>query len=470
MFLPAILSAQLISLKTVPVATGDQFLLFPSQNLGMGGISVALDDTLHDPFVNPAKGCLVRGISLFSSPMFYRISERNGAARTLPLGILFGAKKWFGSLSLSIQQLDASRPNQFQLLSDKSSNNMYAFGSVGAKLSDSNTAIGASLFWASLNAMEGVGMLYSRSEKIEQFGNQTDFRMGLLTQWKTGRAFEAVLIYNHLRMTHDVDYPVVFLPFDNYIVIPPPWTTRTERNLDHSNTWGIHVGYKEPIPGSIWCIGGVLTGNWKSHPKIPNYEIMNIPRDPGNSKAYNIGVGLSCQKKESVFGIDVIYEPIWSSTWAEADQRTVTQKGRIIQRGQKTVENDFDFSNWLVRTGFTLENATLGFQMGLEARSIRYWMDQHNYAEEFFRKQHESWMEWRVSLGLILKWKDLQIRYLGLLTMGTGEPGITFTNPPWISSEVNAAYSDLIIAPRGPLTLQEVHILTHQITLLFPIQ
>ena len=48
--------AQLISIKTVPIAQGDQFDIFPSQNAGMGGVSIAVADTLLDPFANPAKG------------------------------------------------------------------------------------------------------------------------------------------------------------------------------------------------------------------------------------------------------------------------------------------------------------------------------------------------------------------------------------------------------------------------------
>ena len=47
--------AQLISVKSVPVAEGDQFTIFPSQNISMGGVSIALDDPLLDPFLNPAK-------------------------------------------------------------------------------------------------------------------------------------------------------------------------------------------------------------------------------------------------------------------------------------------------------------------------------------------------------------------------------------------------------------------------------
>ena len=53
---PALAQAQVIPIKTVPLAAGDQFRIFPSQNLGMGRVSIAVDDPLLDPFVNPAKG------------------------------------------------------------------------------------------------------------------------------------------------------------------------------------------------------------------------------------------------------------------------------------------------------------------------------------------------------------------------------------------------------------------------------
>src|SRR3970282_1491885 len=46
------LAAQLIPVRSVPVAAGDQFLIYPSRNLAMGGVSVALRDPLLDPFVN----------------------------------------------------------------------------------------------------------------------------------------------------------------------------------------------------------------------------------------------------------------------------------------------------------------------------------------------------------------------------------------------------------------------------------
>ena len=35
------IAAQSISLKTVPIATGEQYLIFPSRGMGMGGLSIA---------------------------------------------------------------------------------------------------------------------------------------------------------------------------------------------------------------------------------------------------------------------------------------------------------------------------------------------------------------------------------------------------------------------------------------------
>ena len=84
--LPAPGSGQVVSVKTVPVAAGDQFLIFPSGTLAMGGISLALPDTLGDPFSNPATGSRVGESFFFGTPALYHISGGNGSGRTLPLG------------------------------------------------------------------------------------------------------------------------------------------------------------------------------------------------------------------------------------------------------------------------------------------------------------------------------------------------------------------------------------------------
>src|SRR6266705_458237 len=102
-------SAQTIPIQTVPLVPADQFEIFPSLTLAMGGVSIAVPDTLHDPFVNPAKGARLRAARFFSSPTFYSVSHDAGAGRTLPLGAFGGAGSWYGGLALALQQVDAAR-------------------------------------------------------------------------------------------------------------------------------------------------------------------------------------------------------------------------------------------------------------------------------------------------------------------------------------------------------------------------
>ena len=77
-------AAQLIAIKTVPVAQGDQFAIFPSDNAALGGVSIALPDTLLDPFGNPATGSRVVTGRFFGSPTLFSVSHDAGGGRTLP--------------------------------------------------------------------------------------------------------------------------------------------------------------------------------------------------------------------------------------------------------------------------------------------------------------------------------------------------------------------------------------------------
>src|SRR5688572_7250131 len=102
--------AQLIQIKTVPVAQGDQFDLFPSRNLAMGGVSIAVDDPWLDPFVNPAKGARLKGGRVAGAPTVFSMSNDAGGGRTLPLSVLATAGRWFGGLALAFQEIDRARP------------------------------------------------------------------------------------------------------------------------------------------------------------------------------------------------------------------------------------------------------------------------------------------------------------------------------------------------------------------------
>lgn len=457
---------QLISIKSVPVATGDQFLIFPSQNLGMGGVSAALNDTLLDPFSNPAKGARIKESVFYSCPTYYTMTGNNGGAQSLPVGLLTGGVTWFGGASFSIQQVRPGDWNGWggQRLSDRASN-FIGSAYFGLKFPRSKTSVGAGIMVADLDGIDGVDMLYADASSIEQNGKIIDVQAGLLHEWNDGRALDFVLLYHYVDMVHDVTY-------EDWISDPLidsfTWETRKEKNKDRTKTYGLHLGYRKPVTTSGWDFGVFLTGNWKTHPKIPNYDIMRIPRDPGNSSAYHIGFGLARSKGRAKFGFDVIFEPIWSNTWAEAIEEMETPSGGMLYPGDRTVENDFKFSNAMIRLGLSRDTDKTGFQIGLQSRTIDYRLKQVNHVEEFERKQNESWTEWTASLGLTLKFQEFDIRYLGRMTLGTGRPGIDVGRGNMLFA-TDEAMSDIVLAPSGDLTLSDVTVWTHRVMVTLPL-
>ena len=467
--------AQVVSLKTVPVATGDQFLLLPSERLGMGGTSIALDDMLLDPFVNPAKGVLINESVLLGTPTFYGISNASGAGRSLPVTALFRSDDGFGAISFALQQLESGQRQDViffatdviwagpqQRLSESSATNLYLNGSVGRELGDSGFSVGAGVSWAGLNALDGVEHLYALSNGIDQSGHQADYRAGLFWD-RREQHLEAVLVHNRFNMKHDVSYiDCRWDPVSERTIV----AERVETNRDRTRTTGLQLGYSRPITESGWRVGGTWTVNRKTHPKIPNYEIMNIPRDPGISWAYDFGVGIAKSSGPATFGVDVVFEPIWSDTWAEAGADTVNVNDEVIREGDRTVENDFFFTNVNLRLGLAYEFERASFQAGVEVRSYAYTLDQRDHIQDTKRDQEESWMEWSPSIGAKAKFSEFEIGYAGRVTTGSGRPGVQWTG---VRAEAALA-ADFIVAPSGPLTLQDALVITHQLTVSVPIR
>ncbi len=477
--MPTMATAQVISLKTIPVAAGDQFLLFPSDKLGMGGVGIALDDDLLDPFVNPAQGARLSESRVFTAPTFYSMSQNAGSARSLPVGVLFRSGSTFGGGLAALQQLKAGDqvfwPGPFferavlppDALSRRSATNKYVFLTLGTVL-PGEVALGASVFLSDLNAMDGVEHLYAMASSIEQSGGMRDLRIGLTKSFGGGRTLEAVLVHNRFDMDHDVAY-VEWIVVDSTNWIWEP-RERIENNLDKTRTWGAHLGYVQPVGRSGWRVGGILTANRKSHPKIPNYELVNIPRDPGNSTAFDFGVGIAKTAGTLTFGMDIVYEPATSDTWAEAADTVITASGDSILPGGKTIENAFRHSNAYVSVGVSQAIGPAAFQLGLHLRAYDYHLDQWDNVTETTRRQDEQWMEWVPSWGARLRIGEAELRYVGRVTTGTGRPGVAWT-PAAESRFLDAGLAnDIVVAPGGPLTLQDVTVTTHQISVSLPIR
>jgi hypothetical protein len=470
--------AQLVTPKTVPVAQGDQFLIFPSDKLGMGGVSIAVADTLYDGFVNPAKLTRVRTAQFYGAPAFYNVSGNAGGARTLPLGSLGTMGPWSGAFTIALQQLDTGNDGFGfpERLSDRSSTNEYISGVLARRLAQSGVSLGASLFWAGLDALDGVSMLYAGSQNIEQFGKLMDLRAGLVKDFAGDRTLELMVLHSRFDMTHNVTW--LDFRFDT-VTRRPTERQRVEHNQDRTNTWGLHLEYERPLSTNGWRIGWLGTVNRHSHPKIPNYQIQNIPRDPGTTWAYNLGFGLGRHIGPSSFGIDFIYEPMRASTWADAARDTAVFGGGVIKQGGKTVENEFNFSNAIIRLGVGREaelsgdeKKALGVQFGVTMHAIDYQLKQVNHVLVSRRTQHEDWVEWTPTWGLNLRFPELEIRYMGRYTGGVGRPGVA--GGGWAAADALAAGGGrgggIIAAPSGPLTLQDAHVITHQVSFTLPMR
>jgi hypothetical protein len=488
-------AAQLIPIKTLPIAQGDQFQIFPSNNLGLGGVSIALPDSLGDPFVNPATTARLRASRFYSSPTVYNLSGNAGGGRSLPVAMLARRADWFGGLALVVQQVDPSRtPRQGNVVFAtpnvalppppggvlpsqdlRAHGNQYAFGMIGRSWPTSKLSIGVSALWTGLHALDGVDLLYSGSQSVVQTGHAIDVRIGALKEWegdRGARSLEAIVVHNRFAATHNVVYVDQFWDpgIQQFIT-----QQRTDRNYDHTNTWGAQLEYQIPLPTLGWRIGWVLTANRATHPKLPNYVLSNvavIPWDPGRSYAYQVGVGVSKVLGPATFGAEAMYEPIQSYTWADAVQPTATLGGDTIAVGGKTIENRFRFSNGVFRIGvgrdIHLEGSpnTLALQLGLMVRSINYRLQQTDNVEVAQRALRTSWNEWTPTWGITVRFPDLELRYRGRVTEGDGRPGTQFAVGV---RDMALASGTILAAPSGPLSLVNVNTWTHQISLSLPL-
>lgn len=469
--------AQVVPVKTVPVAAGDPGLVLPSATLGMGSVTLALDDPLADPWANPALGFRIDGPALLGAPTLYTISGRGGSGRTFPVAAFLRSARWWGGVSMALQQIDNRPPeeqwiwtrpqpwpwNPAPQLSEASNRNLYGRGFLGTRLGEGGWSLGLSVGGALLDAVDGVDLLYANAREIRQDGSIGDVRLGLHHEGARDRT-GIVLIHDRVSLTHDVTY--VDVAWDTLTGIPTV-RDRLEVNEDRTRTWGAQVSWDRSLEAPGWRLGTLVTINRKSHPKIPNYDIQNIPRDPGTTWAYETGLGVSRTRGATAFGLDVVLQPIWSHTWQEADAEVRTETGRVIPVGGRTIENDFVFANVILRTGFAYTAGAATVQGGLELRSYDYSLEQTDHVRGSFREQEESWMEWSPSLGAVFRIDDVELRYAGRITTGTGQPGVV---PTFEAQAARESLADFIVAPQGPLTLQDATVMTHQVSVRIPIR
>ena len=458
-------SAQLIPVKTIPVAQSEQFAFFPSQ--GRTAMSMVLVDSLMDPLNNPAKGALLGRSQYFGAPSFFSVTGNAGGGTTLPMGGLWKRGNSFAGLALAFQQIDrpvdnggffpvfdsgtgfASGPTE-----QPSQSNRYAFAMFGHTLDSARLSFGGSVLWSNLRSVDGTDQFYDGNQSLSQLGDAVDIRLGLTRTFRGGRSLEAMLLRNRFATSHEVGFIDLFWD-------PASRTTRSrpriETNAERSNVWGLHLEYEHPLD-SGWRLGALATTNLISHPRIPSYAVTSGLGSKGRATAFNLGMGVGHTSKLMSFGLDAIYEPITNHSWI-AD----------------TVDNRFRFNNARLRGGVSRDFPMLTpgnavrMQFGAEYHWINYNLHQDDRVNSVMREQDHSWLERGRSGGVSFISPGLQLHYQVTTKRGVGRPGVIDTDDTFFAPDI------LSVAPWGgpniaPVGLGAVSVSRHLFSISVPVR
>jgi hypothetical protein len=468
------LAAQTIPIRTVPVASGDQFLFFPSETLAMGGLEVAVHDSLADAWTNPARGRSVPRTTFIGSPSFYSVTNDGGSGRTYPVGVVFNSDQFFGGAILAAQQIESTHADGFFFFTqptvldggiptisvrDTFARNVYASVYLGSLVGDQTWSFGMGFSGATLEAMDGVERLYAAADRIQQAGTIQDARIGFHRDRDRERVSLLFLVHR-VSMTHDVAFTDA-----SWDDVASVWTvqSRLEHNDEKTQTVGVQVTWDRDIFDSGWTVGASAKLNRNDHPAFPNYEIQDIFVDPGKSSAYEIAVGVARIDPATKLGLEVALRPIWSETWKEADARTQNETNGAFLVGDHTFESSYRFVTWIARAGASRRIGPATVQFGLEGRSFAYTRDQVDLIAQASSTNDEAWAEWTPSFGAIVNLSRLDVRYTG--RVHTGDIGWYGAQPLDPTGPADGGSGTF---PR-PATLRPASVVTHQFSVLIPV-
>lgn len=465
---PAAAAAQLIPVKTIPVAESEQFSVFPSA--GRTTLSMLFVDSLVDAFNNPAKGALMPRSTYFGAPSFFSVTGNAGGGTTLPMGAAWRRGSTFGGLGLAFQEIDRANEGGFfgpvfdigtgSTVVDGSQGpqtqgNRYAFAMLGRTLDSARLSIAASVLWSNLRSVDGSDQFYDGNSSLAQLGDAIDLRLGVTRQLSGGRTLEAMVLRNRFGMSDEVG-------FVDFIWDPGTRQTQTrmrkELNAQRTDVWGLHLEYEHPLD-SGWRLGALATTNLIRHPRIPLYAVTSGLGSEGRATAYNFGGGIGRTTKLTSVGVDAIYEPISNRSWI-----------------RDTVDNRFDFYNAKVRGGVSRDfpMATPGnlvrLQFGADLHWINYRLRQDDHVNDTSRETHEHWLERGRSGGVSFITNGLQLHYLVSAKNGVGRPGV-------VNDDGGVVFAPEVIsvAPWGggsvaPVGLGSVNVTRHMFSISVPVR
>ena len=450
--------AQIIPVKSVPIAEGDQFTFLPSANRGMANVSIALADSLYDPFVNPANGVRGRGSYFFASPSVYALSRRGSSGSTLPVGGLIRSGSLFAAGGFALQKLNPPRTDDRSVVALSSTiapvtgeleshTNRYLYGLMGVGERGLMPALGVSIFWSRLDGVEGTELLYPGSQRLRQQTDVVTVRAGATRQLGARQTLEATLVHRRHASSHDVH-------FSEFVWDPVLRVPRERIHIDHNferhHLWGLQLQHRRRLADSNWTIGALVIANRSRALARPPLGMMSIARDPGESSALNAGIGAARVAGRATLAADAVFEPIWS-TGHEADQDVHYRFANAILRGGAGYD--------VVRQS---DDVSLRLQAGMQLRAVNYWRDRIDLLLMPSRS-HRTWKEWQHSWGMILRSADFDVNYQGRVQSGESRPGFPEFVPVALEGPGFSSF-----APQPALV--PIRVTTHQLFVSVPVR
>jgi hypothetical protein len=466
---------QLIQVRTYPVLSEDSYVDVPSEGRSMGRTHVAISDSLADGFSNPALLSRSGGNYLFTLARFGfwsksdRSEQENAYIQTieesnsaLTLSAPVGAVVKCGDFAVGAfagYELQQSKHHEFRVWGNSSTEtedartktkNYVVHLGASWNIPGTGLAIGGSGGYVGLGGIDGLQLLYPSSSNVTVSGGTYDARLGLAGTLGPGDLSvsggrEAMSVW------HTATYE----------------TQATIYNEEKNSTWFAQAGYRYPVNDEL-TLGVEATGNWRAHPKIPDYPV-SAPRDPGNTQAYNFGAGMNWHSGPTTFAMEYLIEPIRSNTWIIADRDRKDGKGNvIIRQGDREQENNYTFLNHIVRAGVAVAPATsFAMRFGAEARFNSLDHENVNFWSYSRRKvtPANSWSEVALTAGVDATFGRFRLMYDGEVLLGRGildnERGI------WFEDVGPLKGNDMLIVPGSGLSISPVPVFTNRLTVIY---
>ncbi len=484
LIVPVLMAGQALPVKTIPLLTMEQFIMTPSYRVGMGGVSIAVDDELGDAFANPARmpaldknlyflaprynGWTLSQLPRLFFPVLEPIANMEGGFRSsslvaIPAGVLKQSGPEAGlksAVALSVAPEWLRYDDGGTLFGSGlhfNALNLPFMALAAGKVPWTDFFIGCGLSGVLVKGVDGVGMLYPGALSLEQSGYVLNSRVGLYRHGRRGGQLDMLVAGHSFGVQHKAKYD----------------DGGSASNKDTNYGLKAAAAYDRPLGGG-YRAGMAMEWSWRYHPKIPDYPLSGVPRDPGITRALDMGLGLSWLDDETLMAIDAIFERVDGRTWVAAETSTERDDGSNIPRGEPVLWNNYLFTNGLLRLGVeTRLREDLRVQLGSQIRTYRvdYTRKDEITGDSLFVKRQGQWAELVLTGGAVLTREPWEWIYSLQVVNGNGIPGRTGW---WWMPRLNGtkfAYADAFgadfyIPPLG-VGIEPVPVLMHQVTLVY---